>query len=107
MAQQYQYVCDGCGATVHGKDRNAFIHEDYIQFNNVTMVLQMMDPQTRYKSHLYLTRQPSEDLTFCMKPGMPCLEQFMQAKKNGAEARRKEYLMQEASDQRINRLANY
>lgn len=104
MAQQYQYVCDGCGATVHGKDRNAFIHHEYIQFKNTAAVLQMMDPKTRWKSHTFLTRAPGEDLTFCLKPGLPCIEQYIESKQRIREFHRQDFLRREAAGENIRRL---
>ncbi len=85
MAQESQYVCDGCLEVVHGRVKGQFYHRDYIQFKG-TMILQQQDPKTKQGNYTYLTyldkRNPDpkfqgEELSFCVKAGMPCIEKFL------------------------------
>lgn len=102
MAQEYQYVCDGCGDVVHGKVKAAFVHKDYMQIKG-QMVLQLMDVKTRYKEHIFLTRIPAEDLTFCLTPDMKCLAAFIKDKTDRFYFNKRIKLQEQAETEQLKR----
>lgn len=77
MTQVYQYVCDGCREVVRGVVKGKLFHRDYVQFKGSQVVLQGYDFGKSESTYQYLTRPPSEDLTFCVKSGMPCVEKYL------------------------------
>lgn len=92
MSQEYQYVCDGCGDVVHGKVNGFFQHNDYIQIKG-QICLQKQDPRTKERSYMYYTYGKKdavgnfvgEELSFCIKKGMPCIQKFLDRRQNEIE----------------------
>lgn len=97
MAFERQYACDGCGDVVHGRLHGTFIHKDYLSMKS-QMTVQQQDPQTRESRWTYLTAAPSEDLCFCLKPGMPCIERFIDRRRGEIEFKRRQKHEQELRD---------
>jgi uncharacterized cysteine cluster protein YcgN (CxxCxxCC family) len=93
MAQESQYVCDGCGDICHGKQRGQFYHRDYFQVKGA-VVLQLMNKDSNELYYQYLSRPlakpPAEEMTFCLKPGIPCMERWMDRRRGEIEFRRRQ-----------------
>lgn len=108
MGLLHNRVCDGCNSIVHGLDRRVFVHIDYIEIKG-QMVLQLEDAQTKYREHIYLTQKPREgepmqDLTFCLKEGLPCLQLYIDFRKSYYHANRGEVLKKQATREHLTRM---
>lgn len=105
MAQQQAYFCDGCGDLLHGYVKNKLVHKDYLSLRNANASLQMQTKQTFKLFYIFITKPPSQDLSFCMKPGWPCLQQYIDRKVGENNFRREQALRREATEQHLTRTA--
>lgn len=95
MAQEYQFICDGCNAVLHGKMAGKHIRESYLKVRG-TMVLELEDKDAKQSEHIFLTRPPSEEVAFCLKKGMPCIEAYITRRRESYNFRKREMLKAEA-----------
>lgn len=109
MSVQQAYICDGCGAVLHGRDRAAYIQDKNIQDKNYLQItgsftLQCYDEDTGRRYYVHLMPRSEEKLNFCMKDGFPCVLEFVEQRKAVYAAQREQWLREEATKEHVERL---
>ncbi len=93
------YRCSFCQETLSGRVKMSKVNKNYISFTG-TLTLQLWDEEAQYRSYVYITNKPSDDgkpaqMCFC---SFKCFEDYAKWKHKEHNERRKEQLMEEASE---------
>ncbi len=90
MANVQVTNCDGCGATVFGHVDSKKVQKEYLSIKGAKVSLQFVD------DYFFITPAPAGDLAFCLKEGMPCLQQFIDRKRAFHAHHRRQQLSEQA-----------
>lgn len=101
MSKVTNIACDGCGKTLYGKDKAAFVKHANVQING-QIVVQKVDPDSGYNYPIYITKTKEDRLNFC---DLVCLQDFIEYKEKRYEDYKKEGLRERASVEAIDRSA--
>jgi hypothetical protein len=103
MAKNINYSCDGCYKVLFGKEKSQFVKKPHLQFNG-QIVEQMIDKETGWQSHTFITPSQNEKLCFCLETWQECLGQYIKTRKFLWEQRREEVLKGQAGREHEDRL---
>lgn len=104
MSQQTNFVCDGCGKILYGKDRAAWVaNNTYLQIQG-QFTLQKYDPDTRGRYYVHLTPRPNEKLNFCLEDSLPCVFAYVEAQEQLYKNHRTAALYEQARGEHMDRL---
>lgn len=103
MAFERQVTCDGCGKVLYGVVKGRMFQVNHYQMDG-KLLLQLMDPKTHYREHIYLTQHPAQMLSFCLTQGFPCQQSWMDQKRGAYNFRKQQRLREQAAEEHIHRL---
>lgn len=104
MAKEIQHICDGCGKKLTELDRNRRTRRVSCLEIKGQIIEQHIDKETGWHSHTFITDSKTDNLSFCLDTWQDCLTEYIQRKKNRWESIKRDRLMQEATENRLNRL---
>lgn len=100
MAKVTNITCDNCNKVLYGKDKAAFIKDPNISIKG-QVILQKVDEETGFSYPVYITRSPTEDLSFC---DLVCFQEYVDMREKGYEDHRKNSLREEATLEELDRI---
>lgn len=103
MADVKQQLCDGCGALLSGKQGIATVRKPALEING-QMVYELVDKQTNWRDHVFLTRTREERLAFCVgddeeNPKMDCFVLYITYKLRKQKEWKERKLREEAGEE--------
>lgn len=110
MPVESQIICDGCSGVLRGRVKGRMLHHDYLSFKDAQATLQLMDTRTGYKEYIWLTQQSDNPyqkgqwLNFCLKPGIPCLDTFIDRQRGKYMFHKQQKLRARAEEEQLRRL---
>lgn len=91
--QTYNIACDGCGATLDGLVDGKPLRREYLSIKQGKVSMQLKD------KFIYMTKAPAGDLAFCIREGMPCLQQCMDRNRQSYEYHTRQQLSEQAEQE--------
>ena len=93
------YQCSFCQTVLSGRVKASREEKSYISVTG-TMTLQLWDSESEYRSYLYISNRPADDgkpcqMFFC---NFKCMEEYAKWKHKEHNERRREKLIDEASE---------
>lgn len=103
MAFERQITCDGCGTVLNGMVKGKRLLKTHYQIDG-KVLLQLIDPVTKWKEHIYLTHEPTEFLSFCLTQGFPCQQSFFDNRRGAYAFKKRQRLQEQATSEHLDRL---